>query len=138
MDPRFRGDDIFRNPMKPTLFTFLFLTIFASGCTVYQINSKDTSQDYYAPKTNIDDVSYVQTTDKPYTEIGTVSVTTERRQSWDDVLPKLKQEAGNLGADAVTDVQSDATDTWKKYAPQKLLGNAYIRTTYTAKAIVWQ
>jgi uncharacterized protein YbjQ (UPF0145 family) len=67
-----------------------------------------------------------------------VTVTTERSQAWQDVLPKLKQEAGMLGADAITDVQNDATDLWKKMAPQKLLGNAYIRTTYTAKAIVWK
>jgi hypothetical protein len=124
--------------MKRTLFTFIFLALFASGCTVYQINSKDMSQEYYVPKTSIDDVTYVEKTDKPYTEIAEVTVTTERRQTLQDVLPKLKQEAGNLGADAITDVQSDATDLWKKYAPQKELGNAYIRVTYTAKAIVWQ
>ncbi len=27
--------------MKRILFTFLFLVIFSSGCTVYQINSKE-------------------------------------------------------------------------------------------------
>jgi hypothetical protein len=124
--------------MKRILFTFLFLAIFSSGCTVYQIDSKDTSQDLYVPKTNIDEVVYVEKVDKPYTEIGTVTVTTERSQSWQDVLPKLKQEAGMLGADAITDVQNDATDLWKKIAPRKLLGNAYIRTTYTAKAVIWK
>jgi len=124
--------------MKRILFTFLFLAVFCSGCSVYRIDSKDTSQDYYVPKTSIDEVAYIQKVDKPYTEIGTVTVTTERRQPLEDVLPKLKQEAGMLGADAITDVRNDATDLWKKYAPQKLLGNAYIRTTYTAKAIVWK
>ena len=125
-------------PMKPIFVAFLFLAVFASGCTIYQIDSKDTSQDYYVPKTSLDDVAFIDKVDKPYTEIGTVTVTTERRQLLADILPKLKQEAGMLGADAITDVQSDATDFWKKYAPQKVLGNAYIRTTYTAKAIVWK
>ena len=124
--------------MKRILFTLLFLAAFSSGCTVYQIDSKDTSQDLYVPKTNIDEVAYVEKVDKLYTEIGTVTVTTERSQSWQDVLPKLKQEAGMLGADAITDVQNDATDLWKKIAPRKLLGNAYIRTTYTAKAVIWK
>jgi len=124
--------------MKSFLFSLLFLVIFSSGCTVYQIDSKDTSQDYYAPKTSIDDVTYEQTTDKPYTEIGQVTVITERNQPLEDVLPKLKQEAGMLGADAITDVESDATPFWKAVAPKKLLGNAYIRTSYTAKAIVWK
>jgi len=124
--------------MKRLLFTFLCLATFSSGCSVYRIDSKDTSQDYYVPKTSIDDVAYIEKTDKPYTEIATVTVTTERRQPWQEVLSKLKQEAGMLGADAVTDVQNDATDLWKSIAPRKLLGNAYIRTTYTAKAIVWK
>ena len=124
--------------MKRILFTFLFLAVFSSGCTVYRIESKDTSQDLYVPKTSIDEVAYIEKADKPYTEIAVVTVTTERRQSWQDVLPKLKQEAGMLGADAITDVQNDATDLWKKIAPEKFLSNAYIRTTYTAKAIVWK
>ena len=124
--------------MKPILCTFLFLAIFTSGCTVYQITSIDTSEDYFVPKTSIDDVAYVEKTDKPYTVIATVSVTTERRQTFADVLPKLKQEAGMLGADAITDVVSEATDLWRAMKPQKLLGNAYIRSTFTAKAIVWK
>ena len=55
-----------------------------------------------------------------------------------NALPKLKQEAGNLGADAITNLQSDATDFWKKLPSQKIIGNAYVRTTYTAQAIVWK
>ena len=90
------------------------------------------------PKTNIDQVAYLEKVDKPYTEIGTVTVTTERNQDLKNVLPKLKQEAAVLGADAITDVHGDATDTWKQLRPQQLLGNAYIRTNYTAKAIVWK
>ena len=124
--------------MKRILFTFLFLAVFSSGCSIYQIDSKDTSPDYYVPKTSIENVAYIEKVDKPYTEIAIVTVTTERCQSWQEVLPKLKQEAGMLGADAITDVQNDATNLWKKIAPRKLLGNAYIRTTYTARAIVWK
>jgi hypothetical protein len=43
-----------------------------------------------------------------------------------------------LGADAITDLQATSSDMWKKLKPQQLLGNAYIRTDYTAKAIVWK
>ena len=124
--------------MKRYLFALLSLAILASGCTIYQIDSKDTSQDYYAPKTSIDDVAYIEKVDKPYVEIATVTVTTERRQPLEEILPKLKQEAGMLGADAITDVQGDATDFWKALPQQKIIGNGYIRNTYTAKAIVWK
>jgi hypothetical protein len=124
--------------MKRILFSLLFLVISSSGCTIYQIDSKDTSQDYYVPKTSIDDVAYIEKVDKPYTEIAMVTVTTERRQTLADILPKLKQEAGMLGADAITDVQGDATDFWKALPQQKIIGNGYIRSTYTAKAIVWK
>ena len=124
--------------MRPILFAFLFLAIFSSGCTIYQINSKDMSKEYYVSKISVDDVAYIEKVDKPYIEIGTVTVMTERRRPFVDVLPKLKQEAGMLGADAITDLQSDAGDLWKSLKPQKLLGNAYIRTNYTAKAIVWK
>lgn len=124
--------------MKPTSLLLLFLVIFTSGCTVYQIDSKDISQDFYAPKTSIDDVVYLEKVDKPYTEIGIVTVTTERNQTLSDVLPKLKQEAAVLGADAITDLQGTSSDMWKKLKPQQLLGNAYLRTDYTVKAIVWK
>jgi hypothetical protein len=117
----------------------LFLSMVAlTGCTVYQIDSRDTSQDYYPPKTSIEEVQYLEKIDRPYDQIGTVTVTTERRQNLSDALPKLKQEAAILGGDAITDIQSDATENWKKIKPQKLLGNAYIRTTYTAKVIVFK
>ena len=124
--------------MKYILFALLFLTIFSCGCTVYQIDSKETSQDFYASKSNINDVVYMEKVNKPYTEIAIVTVTTERNQTLQNVLPKLKQEAAMLGADAITDIQSDSTDLWKELPSQKLLGNAYIRTNYTAKAIVWK
>ena len=107
-----------------------------SGCTVYQIDSKDTTQEFYPPKSSIDAVKYMEKVDQPYQEIGVVTVTTERRQTLDDVLPKLKQEAAILGGDVITDIQTDATGAWKKLKPQKLFGNAYIRTNYTAKVLV--
>ena len=100
--------------MKPTSLLLLFLVIFTSGCTVYQIDSKDISQDFYAPKTSIDDVVYLEKVDKPYTEIGIVTVTTERNQTLSDVLPKLKQEAAVLGADAITDLQASSSDHVEK------------------------
>jgi len=123
--------------MKKILFT-LFAAVALSGCTVYQIDSKDSAVDFYQPKNDISQVQYLEKVDQPFEQIGEVNVTTERRQSLADALPKLKQEAAILGGDAITDVQLDATDNWKRIRPKKLLGNAYIRATYTAKVIVFK
>lgn len=120
------------------IFLWLSLTLVLTGCTVYQINSRETSQDFYPPKTDIDQVQYLEKVDKPFEQIGVVTVTTERRQTLADVLPKLKQEAAILGGDAITDIKKDATITWKAIRPQKLFGNAYIRDTYSAKVIVFK
>lgn len=113
--------------MCATLFT---------GCTVYQIDSQDTTQDFYAPKKSIQEVQYLEKVDQPYIQIGVVTVTTERRQGLDDVLPKLKQEAAILGGDIITDIQSNATGTWKSIKFQTLLGNAYVRCEYSAKVLI--
>ncbi len=118
------------------LLVLLALVISFSGCTVYQIDSKDTSTDFYPPKKNIDDVVYLESIDKPFVEIGIVTVTTERRQSLEDILPKLKQEAAILGADAITDVQTDSSGIWKSVRLQEIFGNGYIRVNVSAKAIV--
>ncbi len=120
------------------LFLLPLLALVLTGCTIYQIDSKDTTDNFYAPKTEIDQVQYLETVDRAHDQIGVVTVTTERRQSLEDAIPKLKQEAAILGGDAITDIQSDATENWKKVRPKKLLGNAYIRATYTAKVIVFK
>ena len=125
--------------MKRIAIFFILLTAgFLSGCTTYSISSKDTGQNFYPPKNSIDDVKYMEKIDQPYEEIGTVTVSTERRQSLDDVLPKLKQEAAILGGDIITDIHTNASGTWQLIKPpfSKLLGNAYIRATFTAKVLV--
>src|SRR4051794_6343958 len=107
--------------MKRSIFGLLLLTAALSGCSVYQINSKDTTQDFYPPKTSIEDVKYLETVDQPYEQIGIVTVDTERRATLQDVLPKLRQEAAIMGGDAITDVQSNSGTGWKNVKLQKLL-----------------
>ena len=122
--------------MKRTLLSLLLLTGFLSGCSMYTIDSKDTTLDFYPPKKSIDEVQYLETVDRPYEEIGIVTVTAERRQTLEDVLPKLKQEAAILGGDAITDIKADDNGSWKSIKLQKIFGNGYIRTRYTSKVLV--
>jgi hypothetical protein len=98
-----------------TLIAFVFLT---SSCSVYHINSTD-NPDNYHPSKSIDEVVYLETVDQDFTVIGTVTVNGERKQrSVDDIIVKMRREAAILGGDAITDVQSDATGTWKKLPAQ--------------------
>jgi hypothetical protein len=120
------------------LISATVLTGLLTGCTIYQIDSSDSTENFYPAKTAIDQVQYLEKVDRAVEEIGIVTVTTERRQSLEDVLPKLKQEAAVLGGDAITDVKNDATGTWKKIRPKKLFGNAYIRETYSAKVLIFK
>ena len=108
-----------------------------AGCSVYQIESKSNSTKYYPPKTSANDVAYLESLDKPHEIIGTVTVTTERRQALENVIPKMLYEASVMGGDAITDIQTDATGSWKKIRPQALLGNAYIRSNYSAKVVIF-
>ena len=121
------------------MYFFVFmLALTAIGCSVYQIESKNENTKYYPPKTSVSDVVYLESVDKEYEVIGTVTVTTERRQALENVIPKMLYEASVMGGDAITDIQTDATGAWKKIKPQALLGNAYIRSNYSAKVIVFK
>ena len=122
--------------MKNIFFAVLVLWV-TTGCSLYQIDSKSETTKYFPPKKSTTDVVYVEKSDKPYEVIGTVIVTTERRQTLESVLPKMQYEASVMGGDAFTDIRTDATGTWKKIQPQALLGNAYIRANYSAKVIVY-
>ena len=127
--------------MKRILKFAFFIALFTTGCSVYQIDSKKSVTNFHPSKKNSSDIVYLETIDKPFEEIGVITVTTERRQSTEEVLDKIKLEAAALGADAVMDLQTDATGNWKKIKPlkfQKLLSNAYIRANYSAKAIVFK
>lgn len=124
--------------MKKHLFPVLILIFVAAGCSIYQIDSKPETNVYYPPKKSPSDILYLESLDKPHEVIGTVIVTTERRQALENILPKMQYEASVLGGDAITDIQTDATGVWKKIKAQSLLGNAYIRANYSAKVVVFK
>ena len=109
-----------------------------SACSIYHVNSQDTTTEYYPPKNSANDVVYLETVDRPHEVIATITVNTERIQTMDGVLEKMKREAAILGADAITDIKTDATGTWKKLPAQKVIGNAYVRENFTAAAVIFK
>lgn len=123
---------------KKILCSLIVFGILAAGCSVYQIDSNPQSTVYYPPKKSPMQIVYMESLDKPHEIIGTVTVTTERRQALENIIPKMQYEAAVLGGDAITDIQTDATGTWKKIKAQALLGNAYIRANYSAKVIIFK
>ncbi len=124
--------------MKRNLFLIILISFMVSSCSVYHVSSKDASRDFYPPKKSPLEVVYVEEVTDPHEVIGVVTVRTERRQSISTILERMKYEAAILGGDAITDIQSDATGTWKKFRIPKRLKNAYLRSKFNAKVIVHQ
>lgn len=109
-----------------------------SGCSFYVVDSEDVPHAVYPPKKDPSQVEYLPVVQRPYEIIGIVKVTTQRSQKISEVIELMKQEAARLGADAITNLSSDATGAWKKLKPRDLLGNAYINAQYKATAVVFQ
>jgi hypothetical protein len=118
-------------------FVFAVALLALSACTFYSVESQNVVLDY-PPKQSANDVQYLEEVSDLHEVIGTVTVTTERNQKLEDIIPRMKREAAIIGADAITDIKTDATGQWKKLPAQKLVGNAYIRANFSAKAIVFK
>ena len=114
------------------------LVLLTSACSIYHVDSQDSTTDYYPPKNSVSDVVYLEKIDRAHDIIGTITVNTERIQTMDNVLEKMKREAAILGADAITDIKTDATGVWKKLPAQKVIGNAYVRANFTASAVAFK
>lgn len=123
--------------MKKYLILTFCLALTASSCSFYRINSEEITENIYYPK-KAEDVVVLDQVTVPHEIIGYVTVNTERNQSMDKILLKMKKEAAKLGGDAITNIQSNASGLWKKIPAQDFIGNAYIRANYTASVVAFQ
>jgi len=121
--------------MMKKIVSLIALVFLTSSCSIYHISSTNTTDDYY-PANETGEVVYLDQIDDGYTMIGTVTVNAERRQRLNDVIEKMKREAAILGGEAITDLQSDATGPWKRLPIQQTIGNAYVRSNFTASVVV--
>jgi len=108
--------------MKNIILSIFFI-LSLSACSIYHIDSRDSTTHYYPSKKSTDEIAYIEKIDQPHEIIGYVTVNTERRQTITDVLEKMKREAAILGAEALTNIQTDASGTWKNLPAQELIGN---------------
>ena len=122
---------------KKQLFLILCVLLL-SACTIYHVDSKDISAEFYPSKKSADEVVYMEKITVPYEVIGYVTVNTERRRTINDVLAKMKREAAILGGDIITDIKTDATGQWKKLPAQDFIGNGYIRANFTATVAIYK
>lgn len=120
------------------LFLLLITILLVSSCSLYRINSEDVTTDYYPSKTSASEVAFMDIVAQPHEVIGYVTVNAERVKGFDDVVSKMKREAAILGGDAITDLKTDATGTWKKLPAQEFIGNGYIRANFTSTVVVFQ
>jgi len=124
--------------MIKNILTAVILIFLTSACSMYHLHSEEITDVYYPSKESGDDVLFVEEINQPHEIIGMITVNAERRQKYPEVLEKLKHEAAVLGADAITDIQSDSTGDWKKLPAQGTIGNAYIRANFSAVAVVFK
>lgn len=114
--------------MKKTILFISAFCLLVSGCTFYNVNSEEIVAGLAATakKKEANDIAYLPQVNQPYDVIGHVSVNTERRNSFDEVLAKIKSQAAVIGGDAVTNLVNDSSA--KKIAR--------VRINYTATVIV--
>jgi K+/H+ antiporter YhaU regulatory subunit KhtT len=122
--------------MIKTLVIVLCTVLLTSSCSLYRVNFEEVTDNYYVPKSP-ENVQVVEQLTQPHEIIGYITVNTERNQEMEDILYRMKTVAARLGGDAITNIQSNATGSWKKFPAQKFIGNAYVRANYSATVIAF-
>ena len=113
--------------------SILLLLVLCSGCSIYKIDSQDTTLDFYSPKSSEDQVTYIEKVDKPYEVIAIESITADRTRPFQEIVDKMRQEASVLGGDAITDIRPISSKVGVT-----LLKNADLFAHYSAKVIVFK
>ena len=120
------------------ILSLLCLAFLFGSCSFYQITSEETTFDYYPPKSSATQVQYLENFPQPYKIIGYVTVKTERNQTLEQIIEKLKRAAASLGADAITNITTvNRTKESQSVSSFHLFDNANIRESYVADVIVF-
>lgn len=115
---------------------YLIMLLVFNGCTLYQINTEETSFDHHPAKTSKHEVAYLESVGQPHEVIGYVTINAERNQKKEEVVDRLKEQAAEIGGDAITNIKSDSLHArWVDHKVLGALSNANVRENYTADVI---
>jgi len=124
--------------MTKRVFPLLLIICLTCSCTLYNVSSEDITTDYYPSKESPNAVVYIENIDQPHEGVASITVNAERRQRMSEILEKIKREAAVLGADAITNLKTDATGAWKQLPAQEVIGNGYVRANFSASGVVFK
>lgn len=115
--------------MKKFNLSILMLLLISSGCTFYGVDAQEIVMAPFGQNKQVaSEIQYLETVTVPYEVIGHVTVNTERRNSMEEVIEKMKRQVSMLGGDAITNiVQTDKPSSITR-----------IRTVYTGTVIVFK
>ncbi len=114
--------------MKNYSFLFIALLLLCSGCTFYAVDAQEILFNASNQEENIDSIQYLEKITVPFEVIGHVTVNTERRNSMEEVIEKMKHQVMILGGDAITNIiQTDKPSSF-----------THVRTIYTGTVIIFK
>ena len=124
--------------MMKRILLLVCIIAFTCACSIYHINSEEVTTNFHPPKESSSEVAHLENVSQAYEIVGFITVNSERNKTMEQIFAEMKREAAVLGGDAIIDIKSDATGSWKKIPPQKLLGNAYVRANFTGTIIAFE
>lgn len=110
------------------------LSFILAGCSIYKIDSRDTSLGFYPPKPSGYQVLCLDKLEKPHEVIGTVTVTTNRSRPLMEIKDQMIHEAATMGGDAIMGLHS--TDETAVSGDHQTRATEGIFVTYSAQVIV--
>jgi len=115
----------------------IFLTIAPLGCmnvrtTYYDIDIRPTQPE------NCVEVLKVRDINQPYKVIGLAEVSASELHNIRDIVQRLKKAAGQMGGDAISDLQCKSGATGFPITPDGETHFGFFWNSCSAKVLVWQ
>ncbi len=124
--------------MRRAISLLVLLVALVSGCSIYHVDSQDTTLDFFPPKSSVDKVVYLDKVDRAHEVIAIVTVTTERTRPLEEIIDQMRAEAAILGGDAVTDIRTGEGAEAGDGQGAGLFTRTSVRLRYMAKVVAFK